>query len=329
MSLDGKILASSRERLAKRRERMAAEYEEKRARVYGKAPQIAQIDEELSGLFSAALRSSLRDGADMGDIMDAAGKNAAMLRSERSAALKAAGFPEDYLDEKPFCEKCGDSGYIGSSPCSCLMEIYRDEQRKSLSSLIKLGSESFDTFDLSYYDDEYDPKLGKTTRAHMESVYESCREYARKFRSVRYNLFMNGGTGLGKTFLSACIAKTVSQDGFSVVYESAPTLFSRFEAEKFGRGDEEADGEVRRYMTCDLLIVDDLGTELTTAFTNSALYSLINTRLITGKKTIITSNYDMSELRARYTPQIMSRLEGEYIVLFFAGDDIRLKRRGR
>ena len=329
MSLDGKILAAARERLAKQREQLAAEYEEKRARVYNRAPQIAQIDEELNGLFSSALRSSLRDGADMGDIMDAAGKNAAILRSERAAALRAAGFPEDYLDEKPFCEKCGDTGYIGSKPCSCLMDIYRDEQRLSLSSLLKLGNESFDTFDLSYYDDEYDPKLGKTIRAHMEGVYESCREYARKFKSVRYNLFMNGSTGLGKTFLSACIAKTVSQDGFSVVYESAPTLFAHFEAEKFRRDDEEADGETRRYMTCDLLIVDDLGTELTTAFTNSALYGLINTRLITGKKTIITSNYDMSELRARYTPQILSRLEGEYIVLFFAGDDIRLKRRGR
>ena len=142
------------------------------------------------------------------------------------------------------------------------------------------------------------------------------------------NLFFNGAPGLGKTFLSACIARVVADNGFSVVYDMAASIFAKFEDAKFQRTDdfEGTRNDIKRYMECDLLIIDDLGTEMTTAFTVSALYEVINTRIVSGRKTLVSSNLTMDELRRRYSEHIMSRLEGEYQVLTFYGDDIRKKR---
>ena len=146
------------------------------------------------------------------------------------------------------------------------------------------------------------------------------------------NLFLSGPPGLGKTFLSACIARTVSEGGHSVVYDTAANIFAQFEARKFQRDSQdgqEARDETRRYLNCDLLILDDLGSELTTQFTQSVLYELINTRLVAGRHTVISSNLSMEEAARRYSPQIASRLEGEYHVLHFFGEDIRLLKKNR
>ena len=146
------------------------------------------------------------------------------------------------------------------------------------------------------------------------------------------NLFLTGDPGLGKTFLSACIARTVSEGGRSVVYDTAGNIFAQFEAKKFLRDSQdgqEARDETRRYLNCDLLILDDLGSELTTQFTQSALYELINSRLVAGLHTVISSNLTMEEAARRYSPQIASRLDGEYHLLEFFGDDIRLLKKGR
>ena len=162
----------------------------------------------------------------------------------------------------------------------------------------------------------------------MELTYDVCLNYARKFESCLFrNLLMSGAPGLGKTFLSACIARAVSEHGYSVVYDTAGNIFAQFEAKKFLR--DSADGqdardETRRYLNCDLLIVDDLGSELTTQFTQSALYELINTRLVAEWHTVISTNLSLEEIARRYNPQIASRIEGEYHVLHFFGDDIRM-----
>jgi DNA replication protein DnaC len=208
------------------------------------------------------------------------------------------------------------------------MEIYKKEQTKSLSSLLKLGKETFDSFELTYYNDTKSSETGISPRRCMEMIYEICVEYSRKFGEKSDNLFFNGATGLGKTFLSASIARVVAEKGHSVVYDMAGSIFNKFEDVKFQRieDQDEARSEIKRYLECDLLILDDLGTEMTTVFTISALYELINTRLITNRKTIISSNLTFDELRRRYTEQITSRLEGEYQVLTFRGEDIRKKR---
>ena len=161
---------------------------------------------------------------------------------------------------------------------------------------------------------------------NMEFVKDTCWMYSNKFGQSSKNFFLTGKTGLGKTFLSTCIAKVVSEKGFSVVYDTANSVFSKFEEEKFSKYDDisEVKSDINRYMSCDLFILDDLGTEMTTAFTISAFYNLINTRLVSGKKTIISSNLAPEDIIKRYSPQIASRILGEYQVLKFTGKDIRL-----
>ena len=194
--------------------------------------------------------------------------------------------------------------------------------------MLDLGSQSFDTFDTDWYSDQRAPGKTKSAREHMEWVYDTCVEYAHNFGKKPANLLLDGAPGLGKTFLSACIARVVSEDGFSVVYDTAVHVFARCEAAKF-RADEEPDAavDVRRFESCDLLILDDLGTEMATGFVQSALYQLINGRLLAGKKTVINTNLAPRQLGERYSPQVQSRLEGEYRVLPFFGEDIRKLRR--
>ena len=166
-----------------------------------------------------------------------------------------------------------------------------------------------------------------------DRVYEVCLNYAQKFGRFHFkNLFLTGAPGLGKTFLSACIARSVSEQGFSVVYDTAGNIFAQFENRKFQRdaeGVQTARDETRRYLNCDLLILDDLGSEMTTAFVHSALYQIVNTRLMERRSTIISTNLTPGELARRYTPQIASRIEGEYTLLPFAGEDIRRLKKER
>ena len=163
-------------------------------------------------------------------------------------------------------------------------------------------------------------------RANMEWILRLCKDFVGSFgKSGIKNLYFHGAPGLGKTFLSACIARAVSEQGRSVVYDTAGNIFAQFEDRKFWRGGEsqEARDETRRYLNCDLLILDDLGSELTTQFTQTALYELINTRLVAGRHTVISSNLSLQEVAQRYSPQIASRISGEYHDLWFFGQDIR------
>ena len=322
MALDGKLLARAKTALdEKRRERDEA-FDRRLGEAYAKCPRLRILDAEIRGTMADIIGAAL--GGGQARIEDIQLRNLD-LQEERRKELLRAGFAADWLDEEYMCPVCRDTGYDGTRICGCLSELYKAEQRESLSSLFKLGGETFDSFDLSWYSDVPDQTTGVSPRRSMEFIYETCVEYARKFGKKSLNLFFNGAPGLGKTFLSASIARVVSESGHSVVYDTAASVFSKFEDAKFARTDDPdaARGEVKRCLECELLILDDLGTEMTTAFTVSALYELINTRLVTGKKTIISSNLTTGELSRRYSGQIMSRLEGEYQALTFRGEDIR------
>ena len=163
---------------------------------------------------------------------------------------------------------------------------------------------------------------------NMERNYDTCQDYAYQFGPRSGNLLLCGDPGLGKTFLSACVARVVSENGFSVVYDTAGHIFSQFEKVKFRREeDEDAEQHVERCTRCDLLIVDDLGTEMVTSFVKSALYQIINDRLTEKRPVVISTNLDPEAIGERYSPQIQSRLEGEFTVLPFFGEDIRVKKR--
>ena len=242
-------------------------------------------------------------------------------------------FPEDQDEMSPeqmLAENMQQENQNNQSS-SVSGEVMEQEQIRELSKLLDLGEQSFDSFSLDYYSPLPWPGESLSPRENMEFIFDVCSSYARKFGRFYFrNLFLTGAPGLGKTFLSACIARTVSESGFSVVYDTAVNIFTRFEEQKFARDRleaGEAKDETRRYLGCDLLILDDLGSELSTPFVQSALYTLINTRLTADKRTVISSNLTMDQVRARYTPQIASRLEGEYRVLPFYGEDIRLLRK--
>ena len=180
--------------------------------------------------------------------------------------------------------------------------------------------ESFDGFRLDLYPTEPDPNLGVSPRQLMERTFRRCRRYAREFGAGAPSLLFTGGPGLGKTFLSACIARAVADNGFSVVYDTAGKLFSDFEAVKFGGNQQDL---TRKYLQCDLLIIDDLGTEMTTQFTQSVLYRVLNDRLLENRPVIVSTNLSDQALRQRYSAPIASRLLGAFEVCLFLGQDIR------
>lgn len=333
MGYEASVLRRATKRLEEARKAREERQDRLRAEIYAKLPRVAAIDKELRQTITQIIAASLRSGSDpvpaIGVIRD---KNLDLQR-EKAELLTANGYPADALDGAPSCPRCGDTGWVGASMCSCLKELCTQEQIAELSKLLDLGEQSFDTFSLDYYSPLPFPGESLTPRENMEFIFDVCSSYARRFGKFYFrNLFLTGAPGLGKTFLSACIARTVSEKGFSVVYDTAVNIFARFEEQKFARDRQEvgeARDETRRYLGCDLLILDDLGSELTTPFVQSALYTLINARLTADKGTVISSNLTMDQVRARYTPQIASRLEGEYRVLPFYGEDIRLLRKQR
>ena len=304
-----------------------------RAEVCAKEPKLARLDREMQGTMSQLVAAALRKGEDPAQAVRSIRAHNLDLQRQREVLLGAQGLPGDALDDKPACPLCRDTGWQGAKMCRCLRDLCTQEQIKELSKLLDLGEQSFDAFRLDYYSQTPWPSMGTSPRANMELVYEVCLNYAEKFGRFYFkNLFLSGAPGLGKTFLSACIARTVSEHGFSVVYDTAGNVFAQFETRKFQRdGDNarEARDETRRYLNCDLLILDDLGSELTTQFTQSALYELLNTRLVGEKCTVISSNLTLEDVSRRYAPQIASRLEGEYHVLRFFGDDIRLLKKNK
>ncbi len=332
MAYDGKILARVRDIIAERKSNNVAEQNRRRAEVFARIPAVMEIEAEIAGLMAGIASAALSRAADAKEYVSQVREKCDALLKRRSELLKAGGYTEDYIDEIYDCPECRDSGYVLGRPCACLEALYQAEAARELSQMLNISGQCFEAFDLSYYDEIYDPTWRDTPKAMMSYAFNICRDYASDFRHTSVNLLFRGGTGLGKTFLAASIAKVVSEKGFSVVYDTAVSVMEAFELQKFDRGGEgaaEVAARVRRYMDCDLLILDDLGTEMATSFTQSALYTLVNGRLLSGGKTIITTNFSEDELRRRYTPQIVSRLEGEYLALNFVGKDIRAMKRER
>lgn len=326
MAYSSEVLRRARQRLDQAREDRESENRQHLQEAYAKIPRLQQIDRQLRQTMAFAAQSVFAQGGDVAQALNKVKEENLSLQQEREALI-AEHFPEGYLDEKPICDRCGGTGYVGSAMCDCLKELCRQEQKKELT-LLHVGNESFDQFRVDYYPDRVDSELGINIRTLMGKTFTTCRGYAMSFCESSPNLLFSGGTGLGKTFLSACIARTVADNGYSVVYESAAHLFSKLERAKFS-SDEQARAEAEKFTACDLLIIDDLGTEMGGQFTTSALYILINDRLLAGKPTIISTNLNTEDMERRYSPQIASRLNGSFLRLPFVGDDIRVKKNWR
>ena len=318
------VVRRARERLAQARSDRERENREHLALAYEQQPRLREIDRQLRMTMAGAARAAFAGGEALKLMEQAKAENLALQR-EREQIVKSS-FEEGFLDEMPICPVCSGTGYVGSTMCDCLAELCRQEQKKELT-FLSAGRESFDQFRLDYYSDK-PTAAGFVPRVIMDKTYQTCRRYAFGFHPKAGNLLFSGNTGLGKTFLSACIARAVADQGYSVVYESAGKLFQTLEKARF-EGNDENRRAAAKYSECDLLIVDDLGTELPGQFVTAALYSLINDRLLESRPTIISTNLNEEELVRRYNPQIASRLRGSYRRVAFVGDDIRLlKNRG-
>ena len=333
MALDGKLLARAREWLAEIRADNELEQKRRQARAYAEIPRLREIDARLRRLLGEVIGLTLRRDEAARATLDGIQAQSEALQREKAQLLAGHGLGADCLDEIYSCPKCRDRGFgADGTPCSCLLELYRREQARELSSLLKLGADDFSQFDLNYYSAAVDPRYGMSPREAMGMVLSACRQYADDFGSGSRSLLLRGGTGLGKTFLSACIARQAADSGFSVVYETAVAAFEAFETSKFhrdGPGGDAAAEKCSRILSCELMILDDLGTEMTTQFTQSALYTVVNTRLCASRPTIISTNLSADEMAARYSAQIISRIDGEYDTLLFLGRDVRAVKKER
>ena len=324
MGYSTEVLQRARARLAAAKADRESENQQHLDEAYAKVPRLREIDRQLRLTMAMAAQAVFVSGGDVNEGLEEARRQNLALQRERESLVKMY-FDEGFLDDSPVCDRCGGNGYVGASMCECLAELCRQEQKKELT-VLSAGKESFNQFRLDYYPERLDPNLGASPRMIMERNFKICRNYAQQFTMNSENLLFNGGTGLGKTFLSACIARAVADRGYSVVYESAGHLFSNLERAKFG-GDEQARSDVRKYTECDLLIVDDLGTEMPGQFTTAALYTLLNDRILACRPMVISTNLNlMEELPKRYSSQIVSRLQGHFRLLPFVGEDIRVKK---
>ena len=280
-----------------------------------KSLEIAQIDKELSGTGLLIFKTACSGG----DITPIKNRNEE-LNKKRREIMKSLGYPEDYTEVQYFCRKCSDTGFIGGSKmCSCMREllVIKNIAASGMGKLIE--KQSFDNFSLELY--KSDPELYERMKYNLKTA----RDFAANFSREGGNLLLVGGTGTGKTHLSSAIAREVITHGFDVLYDSTQNIIGEFEADKFKSGYGPYEPNSTKYMECDLLILDDLGTEFTNQFTVSCLYNLLTTRLNRGLSTIISTNLGAEELASRYEDRIYSRIIGrDSTILFFGGKDQRL-----
>ncbi len=310
-----------KEMIEKRREDALQKANDRRAALYLSLPSLAEIDKTLSSTGMQLFRVATEGGEKLPERIAAIKAENERLRLRRAGILVDAGYPADYTEPMYTCKKCRDSGFYEAKMCECMKEALILEGIRS-SGLGKLiDRQSFENFSLDYY---------KNSPVHHERAkYALARtkSYAENFEKGAANLLLMGPTGLGKTHLSTSLARRVIEKGFDVVYESVQDLIMDFEYDRFksGYGDHTPRGE--RYLTCELLILDDLGTEQTNQFVITTLYHLINTRINQGRSTVVSTNLiGEEELRERYGDRISSRLLGEYEILLLSGTDIRMQK---
>lgn len=285
--------------------------------------ELAKTGREILGVFALP-----KEQADKK--LNAIRKKNAEIRNSRTELLKSMGLPENYLDVNYTCKKCDDRGFIeerndekgvsyGTKYCTCHLELLKRLASEQMSRTTPLELSSFEDFDLEYYSKA--EENGESPYREMQRVYKSCISYAKNFDLESQSLYFFGRTGLGKTHLSLAIANEAIKKGYNVVYGSVIGFLNKMEREKFGRAETFETEDI--LIDADLLILDDLGAEFQTAFTTSAIYNLINSRIARGVPTIISSNLSIKELKERYSESVASRIIGNFATVEFIGSDIR------
>ena len=296
--------------------------------VYGKDQRLKAIDDNISSCSLAQARKLLN-----GDVT-ALSKLRSQLtefRQQRLSILKELGYSEQYFEPSYECPDCKDTGYIGNQRCHCFKQraidlVYTQSNIRSI-----LKTENFNTFCYDYYSEtEVNPTTGLTSLETMQNAVKECRKFINEFDSVFSNLFFYGDTGVGKTFLSNCIAKELLDTGHSVIYFTAFQIFDVFEQNTFHKSTtENIIAAHQNIFDCDLLIIDDLGTEMPNSFTVSQLFLCLNERILRRKSTIISTNLTLNKVAEIYSERTFSRISSSYVILKLFGDDIRIQKKLR
>ena len=297
------------------------ELEQRRRMLLSKIPRIREIDDEIRQEAIAEVERRLSDGSTGG-----AASRIEFLSAERADLMRRSDFGEDYLDVPYTCPDCRDTGFVDGKRCHCFvqlsLELLYDSHTDALAGL------TLDDFSLDYYPDSFfDERTGRSARELAKQALLQSRQFVSGFDDSFDNILLTGKTGTGKTHLSGCVGNELRKTGHTVVYLTAFELFSIMKQEAFSREKTHA-GEFTRMFSCDLLIIDDLGTEFANTMTNSQLFELINERIRRRVSTLISTNLDFGGLRTSYTERLVSRFVEYYTALTLVGPDIRMLKKG-
>lgn len=294
------------------------------AKVYAAIPEIAEIDASISDCSVRQARKLLE--GDDGAIAELK-QDIAQLASRRKALLLEGGFPADYLEPTYECPVCEDTGYVDGHKCQCYRKSVIDlfYTQSNLSDILE--QENFDTFSFDYYSSNYMDKLsGISSLSLAERAWDACHHFIETFDHTHGNLLLFGTTGIGKTFLTHCIAREIMQSVHSVLYLTATDFFDALLGKALNREDQSAI-LCEQIASCDLLIIDDLGTERNTEFVISQLFVCLNERILNHKSTVISTNLTLEEIKGNYTERTFSRISNHFKMIRLAGDDIRIKKK--
>lgn len=288
--------------------------------LYQKIPRLREIEEQLAQTGISAAKAALSSTHDTGTQIEKLKKANLSLQAERAELLTQNGLGIDILEPRYHCPKCKDTGNLNGKLCDCFRALLQEEACRFANSGSPLPLSTFESFNLSYYPTDKIESIGVSPREMMEVVYDYCYNYASNINEIRENLLLIGPTGLGKTHLALAIANRAIAQGVGVIYDTAQNIFVKFEDEYFGRKEKNYTSSV---LNCDLLVIDDLGSEFSSPYSLTVLYNILNTRTLSGKKMIVSTNLTREELTPRYNDRIVSRLLGEFHILMFFGRDIR------
>lgn len=325
MPYSNELLVKAKEKLAERRLSALRAADYKREQLYLQEPRLREIDRELSQIGIDTAKTVLK-GSDPALSMEELAARSLRLQNEYDEILGRIGLQPSVTEPVFACEKCSDTGYIEQDNCTvvcdCLKKLMSDLACERLNAASPLQLCTFDSFRLDYYSDQPDAS-GAVPFNRMSKIFNYCRDYADNFSLSSRSIVMRGATGLGKTHLSLAIANEVIRKGMSVVYVSAPDILSKLEREHFSYRYRDEEDTFDSLLKCDLLIIDDLGTEFVTPFTVSAVYNLFNSRILSGKPMIMNTNLTVNELLSTYSQRFVSRMMGSCDKLEFIGEDIR------
>ncbi|MBU5308370.1 ATP-binding protein [Clostridioides mangenotii] len=304
--------------------------EKRKKQVYNRFPQIKGIDDEISLIGLKLAKSVLTNPNDRESIVHKSREEIEALRARKCKVLADNSIPDNYLEMKYHCNMCKDKAFLpNGEKCNCFKQEIINEAYKMSNIENVLNKENFSNFNLEIFSTEKSKERGVSPRENIFEILTYCEDYVHNFNPIQSNnILFYGSTGLGKTYMCNCIAKDLLDKGYLVIYQTSFRILEILEDYKFRRDSEGKISEenYKNLFDCDLLIIDDLGTELTNTFTSSELFNIVNTRLTAGKSIIISTNLTPSQIGETYTQRTLSRILDQFKIYDFFGSDLRWER---